>query len=350
MHPEPLEARELLSLLINAKPTLDIQPGPGVHRSRGGGFVVTQPATVRVSGTAQPPIGFSATVEIFAQDRNGRILNGGRPLATATPDRLGRYSATLTLPSRIRRDTNSLVAFETVTGAINSNLTIDPTTVSGLNSALAINGTTLRDFNGRLTIAAGTTVGGITGVVATTAGTTLTLSDGTITAGGGTISGLSGTLTVPAGTPLTVGATPGTIGTIAGAVAITAGGTVDGLTGTVTGLIGTLGGSTGTFTQSGTGTLGAQTGTLTGATGAIDPTTGTSTQTGTAGIAGTIGTSTTPVTEFAVSDPLTVRVHVPPGLASAAGFGDGSAVPRVGATRVHPAAEVARVFARRHRP
>ena len=196
---EALEARNLLSLLINAQPTLDVQPSPGVYHFRTG-FAVTQPAIIRVFGTAQPPIGLTATVEIFAENSTGQFVNGGLPLATATPDLLGRYSAAFTLPSRVRKDTNFLVAFETVSGSIVSNLAINPTTLSGLDSSLAIEGTTLPNSNAQL---------------------------------------------------------------------------------------------------------------------AIDV----SAQTGTAAIAGTTGTSTTPVTEFAVSDPVTIRIHVPPGLAADAALG-----------------------------
>jgi hypothetical protein len=386
IRPESLETRELLSLLINAKPTLEVHPTPpSVRRAHNGAFSIVQPANIHVFGTAQPPIGFNTTIDIFAEDRTGQIVNGGLPLATATPDQLGRYSATVSLPSTIRKDVNFLVAFETVTGSITSNLTINPTTLSGLNSNLAINGTTLVNFNGQLTInagtlsnlaatianpngtisnlsgpitiAAGTTVGGITGSVVTPAGTTLTLTNGTITTTGGTLSALTGTLTVPAGTTVTIGAQTGTIGAIDGNIALL-GGSISGTTGTLTGQSGTLGASTGTFTQTGSGTLGAQTGALTGATGTIgattstltetgtaiesgrtgvetngtgtiNPTTGTSTQVGTATIAGTTGTAVTPVTEHAVSDPVEILVHVPPRLVGL--------TPLVGATSAHRA-------------
>src|SRR2546421_538220 len=122
IQPESLEGRELLSLLINAKPTLEVHPTPpSVRPFHGGAVAIVQPANIRVFGTAQPPIGFDATIDIFAEDRFGQIVNGGLPLATTTPDALGRYNAVVSLPSTIRKDVNFLVAFETVTGSITSN-------------------------------------------------------------------------------------------------------------------------------------------------------------------------------------------------------------------------------------
>src|SRR4051812_41197627 len=53
--PEILETRNLLSLLINAKPTLNIQPdGKSVRHAANGAFAIIQPATIKVFGTAQP--------------------------------------------------------------------------------------------------------------------------------------------------------------------------------------------------------------------------------------------------------------------------------------------------------
>jgi hypothetical protein len=64
-----------------------------------------------------------------------------------------------------------------------------------------------------------------------------------------------------------------------------------------------------------------------------------SAQTGTAAIAETTGMSTTPVTEFAVSDPVTIRIHVPPGLAADAALGHARVtrtLAQAHPTHVHP--------------
>ena len=274
LQPDFLEARTLLSFLLNAKPTLTVEPSATVRPYRHGEFAVTQPSRIHVTGTAQPPIGFAVSVSIYGKDSHGQIINDGMPLATVTPDMLGQFSATVDLPSRIRKDTNTLVAFETATGSVTSHIVVDATTLAGLNSALTVNGTSMTNLNGTLTINpgtisnltaavanpdgtisnlsgpisidAGTTVGGITGAVATPSGTTLTLNDGSITTTGGTISALTGTLTVPAGTPITVGATPGTIGAINGGISLL-GGSISGSIGTLTGQTGTIGASTRDF-------------------------------------------------------------------------------------------------------
>ncbi|WP_406698889.1 hypothetical protein V5E97_08385 [Singulisphaera sp. Ch08] len=381
---EALESRTLLSLLLNAKPTLTVVPSASVRAYRHGQFTVTQPTGIRVTGTAQPPIGFEVSVAIYASDAHGQILNNGEPLATVTPNRLGQFNATISVPSRIRKDTNTLVAFETASGTLTSQVTTAPALLSGLNTALTINGTTVTNFSGTLTINAGTIsnlsatvanpngtinelsgpisidagtiVSGITGAISTPSGTTLTLSDGSITTAGGTISALTGTLRVPEGTSITVGETPGTIGEINGGISLL-GGSLSGSTGTLTGQTGILGASTGSFIQSGNALLGAQAGAFTGATGTIGatsstltqtgtadesarggnlsngtgtitPTTGNSVQIGTASIAATGGTSTTQVREYAVSDPVTIRIHTRPGLAGRS--------PRFGAALAHP--------------
>lgn len=225
---EGLETRQLLSLLHNFRPTLQVETSRGITRHGRGEFVVRQPAVIRVKGTAQSAGGFGVTVAIYAEDSRGQILNGGQPPATAVPDQLGLYRASIRLPSPIRKGTNTLAAIETATGVISSNLAINATSLSGLNSGLTVNVTltlnadtitnltaTVANFNGTITnlsgpisIDAGTTFGGITGAVATPSGTSLTLTDGSITTAGGTISALTGTLSVPAGTSITVGATP----------------------------------------------------------------------------------------------------------------------------------------------
>ncbi len=110
---ESLEERNLLSL-IGSKPTLFVENGPGVRNLRHGGVSIIQPANIHVSGDAQPGApGTTVQVSIFAEDRAGNIVNGGAPLATTTPDALGRYSAVVSLPSTTRRDVNFLVARET---------------------------------------------------------------------------------------------------------------------------------------------------------------------------------------------------------------------------------------------
>ena len=201
---ESLETRALLSLLINSKPTLDIQAnGPGVRRNPGGSYSIIQPVTFKVFGTAQPPINLDATVSIYAEDRNGNLVNGGQPLAVATPDFLGRYSARVSLPSTIRKDVNQLVAFETVNGAINANLTINPTTVSGIVGTSTVNGTTLRNFAGQVNIVPGT-VGGITATVANPNGTISALSGPITIAPGTTIGGITSAVNTAAGTTLTL--------------------------------------------------------------------------------------------------------------------------------------------------
>ena len=287
LHPEVLETRNLLSLLINAKPTLDIQPdGKSVKLAPHGAYSIIQPATIKVFGTAQPPIGLTATVSIFAEDRNNQIINDGQPLATATPDFLGRYSATVSLPSTIRRDVNYLVAFETVTGSINSNLTINPTTLSGLTGNLGINGTTLRDFTGQvsiadgtvaqlnatiagttgtsspltapLTIDAGTTITGITGAISSNGSTTLTLNGGTIVTPGSTI-------TLPGGT--TAPTAPLTIPDLTGTLTIPGTPTVNG-TIAITGA--PLSGGAGTLTFLGNGTIATPDGSVDGLTGTLN--------------------------------------------------------------------------------
>ena len=81
--------------------------------------------------------------------------------------------------------------------------------------------------------------------------------------------------------------------------------------------LGTITTPAGSLTQTGTAvTSFPNGGAISNGTGSIDPTTGTFTQSNTALIAGTTGTSVTPVTEYAVSDPVTVLIHVPPGVAT----------------------------------
>src|SRR3954452_19971343 len=131
---ESLENRDLLSVLINAKPTLEVVPeGHRVTQSHGA-ISIIQPTPITVTGTAQPPApNVQVVVQIFAKDANGNLVNSGAPLATAVPDFSGQYTATLSLPSRLRGDVNSLFAREVAVGTLGSTLQINPTTLSGLS-------------------------------------------------------------------------------------------------------------------------------------------------------------------------------------------------------------------------
>jgi hypothetical protein len=244
-----------------------------------GAIYITQPTPITVTGTAQPPTpGVSVVVHIYAKDGNGNLVNGGAPLATATPDFSGQYTATLSLPSRLRGDVNTLFARETAVGALVSNLQINPTNLSGLTGDLTVDGTTLRDLTATID----------------NPGTTGTLTGGFITPST-PITGIGGTIT----TPVFPIVTPGGPGTAGPAVSTLLGGT-----GTLDPQVGTIVG--GAITSPGS------TSTLSDGTGVIDPTTGAFTQTGTAAIAGTNGTSTLLISEVAVSEPITVVVHQSP--------------------------------------
>src|SRR5262245_60521800 len=273
---EMLEDRNLLSVLINAKPTLEVLPQGNRVRGSRGGITVVQPTPITVTGTAQPPASnVQVVVQIFAKDANGNLVNGGAPLASAVPDFSGQYTATFSLPSRLRKDVNVLFAREVAVGTLGSTLQINPTTLSGLNGNLAIDGTTLRNLIATINNAAATAA--INGTLATPATP---------------ITGIGGTITTPL-FPITTPDGPGTAGP---AVSTLLGGT-----GTLDAQVGTIVG--------GTVVTPASTSNLTGGTGTIDPTTGTFTQTGTAAIAGTTGTSTLFINEVAVSEPITVLIH-----------------------------------------
>ena len=94
---ESLEDRNLLSL-IGSKPTLDVVDAPGVKHQHNGAIYITQPAVLQVQGNAQPgAAGTTTLVSIYAEDSSGNLVNGGQPLATATPDSLGRYHTLVAL-------------------------------------------------------------------------------------------------------------------------------------------------------------------------------------------------------------------------------------------------------------
>ncbi len=355
--PEALETRNLLSTILGSKPTLDALDGFGVQHNRFGGISITQPAVIQVFGTAQPGApGSTVEVSIFAEDSNGTIVNGGAPLATVTPDVLGRYRATVTLPSRLRADVNYLVARETGSITEQFNLAINPTTLSGLNGTLTIDPGTLSGLAATVANPA-TTLTGVTGTVANP-GSTSTGLTGTITNGPGTISGFGGTVTTPAtpisnlagtiATPVFPISTPGGAGTGGPAVSTLAGGTgtLGAQVGTITGGSGAIAGttsnltqtgsvaiapSTSTLTQTGTGAIAGTTSTLTQTGTAVESNrTGNFAQTGTAAIAATTGTATRLAQEVATSDPLVVFIHQPRnvGLLFPGGVGGGVAVSR----------------------
>jgi hypothetical protein len=335
MRPESLETRDLLSVLINAKPTLNVTLNPPhVTRFHHDGVAILQPTLITVTGTAQPPAANDIIqIQFFAEDRQGNLVNGGQPLGTATPDFLGRYSAQISLPSTIRKDVNYLVAYETAIGTIESDLSINPTTLSGLTGDLAINGTTLSGLTGDLLIN-GTTLSGLTGSlainpssisgiagsVANPASTsTVSITPGAISgtvSNPATTSTISGTLaTTPTATPFTgTSSNPASTSTLAATQATSTGtvsnpATTSTLTQTGTA---TVAATTGTDTQTGTATVAATTGTDTQTgTATIAPTTGSFTQTGTATIAATTGTATMNISEVAVSDPVTIHIHQP---------------------------------------
>lgn len=274
-HVESLETRSLLSVLINAKPTLEVVPRPHRVREVRDGISILQPTRVTVTGTAQPPAAnVQVQVEIYAKDVEGNILNGGAPLATAQPDFSGQYTATFRLPSTIRKDINILFAREVAVGTLESTLRINATTLSGLSGNLNINATTLSALSAVINNPE---------AVAALAGR---ISNESLQIGG--LAGLLEIFTFPTSTD----GVPGTAGPATG---IFAGGT------------GTIEEGEGTLT--GTGTTPASESELTGGTGNIAATGGTFTQTGTALIAATDGTSTLHVVEYAVSERVNVFIH-----------------------------------------
>jgi len=265
-----------MSVLINAKPTLEVLPQGNRVREARGAIYITQPTPISVTGTAQPPSSNVQTiVEIYAKDANGNLVGGGAPLATATPDFSGQYTATLSLPSRLRGDVNTLFARQVAVGSFVSRLQIDPTTLAGLQGDLAINGTTLNDLTATITNPA--TTGTVNGAIITPATP---------------VTNIGGQINIPA-FPVNVAGVTGTAGPAVGAI-LGGSGLLDPQMGTITG---------GSISTTGS------TSNLTDGTGAIDPTTGTFTQTGTAAVAGTTGTSTLQISEVAVSEPITVVIH-----------------------------------------
>lgn len=309
---ESLEDRKLLTL-IGAKPTLEITSAPGV-RFHGNSLFITQPAVIQVSGTAQPgPAGSTATVSIFAEDSSGNLVNGGQPLATVTPDALGRYNALVKLPSRTPKDVNILIAREEITATQTSRLVINGTTLSGLTGTLALQPGTLSNLAG-LSVNPATTLTNFAGTVSNPGGA-ITGFGGTVSTPATPISGIAGVVTIPV-FPTTSPGGPGTAGPAVGA--ITGGsGTLGAQVGTLAGGSGTIAPSTSTLAQTGVANIAGTTSTFT-QTGTADESSrvGSFSQTGTASIAPTTGLATTALDEVAVSDPITVYIHVPPGLGS----------------------------------
>ena len=200
---ESLEARNLLSLLITDKPTLEVRPTPPRVVRDHQGIRIVQPATIQVFGTANPNIPGSAQfqIAIFAEDRDGNLVNDGRPLANATPDFLGRYQASFALPSTTRRDINFLVALESGTGALPASVSSESTGISGLSGNLTINGTALNSLNGSLALNPGSLTN-LTATISNPPGTTLSggiatesARTGVILNGAGAIAPTTGTFT-----------------------------------------------------------------------------------------------------------------------------------------------------------
>jgi hypothetical protein len=298
---EPLETRNLMTL-IGANPTLFVANGPNVHHYRNGSVALLQPANVQVYGTAQPGnASTTVTVGIFGEDRFGNIVNNGQPLGVVTPDILGQYHATISLPSNIRKDVNFLIAREEATSTQVSQLRINGTTISGLSGSLNIDAGTLSGLNGVIsTPSLGITTSGSV----TNPGTTSTVG-GSVTGTGVTstltgaaslpaisITGLTGVATSPATAPITGSiSTPASSSTLGGSI------TTPGSTSTLAST-GVLDPGTSTFAQAGTAAESARTGTFSNGTGIIAPTT---------------GTSTFFADEVAVSAPVTVYIHQPKG-------------------------------------
>lgn len=272
---DSLEHRNLLSVLINAKPTLHVEVDPPHVTQHHRGVYILQPTIIHVTGSAQPPAANDTVrVDFYAEDAQGNLVNGGNPVGTATPDFLGLYKADITLPSTIRKDVNFLVARETAIGTIGSDLVINPTTLSGLTGTLGINGTT---------------ASGLVGTVA---------DPGSVSTIAATQGGFTGTVSNPA-TTSTLNATQTSI--LPGLIT----GTVSNPASTST-FAGTAGAITGTSTNPAVTSNFTQTG-----ASAIAGTTGSFSQTGTAAIAGTTGTATMNINEVAVSDPVTIYIHQP---------------------------------------
>ncbi len=255
---ESLESRTLLSVLLNSKPTVEVQiDRPRVRPFHGRGVSIIQPTEITVTGTAQPPApNFNVQVEVFALDADGQVLNGGAPLAVATPNFLGLYRATFQLPSTIRKDMNTIVVRQQATGTITGTQTIDPTTLRNLSGTLSVDGTTISDLEAALSL------------------------------NPGTLSNLQADLTVN-GWLAILGGTVGLEPFIGLA-------TNPDLTGSISG---------------GTANESARDGTLANGTATIAPTGGTFAQVGQANIDATTGTLRLDINEFAVSDPVSIFIH-----------------------------------------
>jgi X-X-X-Leu-X-X-Gly heptad repeat protein len=338
---ESLESRNLLTL-IGSAPTIAVLNGPHVHHYRSGAVNIVQPAHIQVYGTAQPGNANTlVAVSIFAEDRGGNIVNNGQPLAVVTPDALGRYHATINLPSNIRKDVNFLVAREDAISTEVSQLAINGTTFTSTSGTLT-NGTGTLNAS-TSTLAGGTgTLGAQTGTLAGGTGTlgaqTGTLAGGTGTLGAqtGTLAGGTGTLGAQTGTFLQTGTV--TLGGVGG------GQTIAGLTGTtatgataITGIGGAITTTPTSITGIG-GTVSTTPTDITGISGSIsNPATQITGITGSIAVSGTIapttGTSTRVVREVAVSTPLAVLIHQSRNIPSVAAF----------ARAAHPA------VARRHK-
>jgi hypothetical protein len=247
-------------VFLASRPTAQVQTDrPRVRPQPGGGITIVQPTPITITGTAQPPAAnFQTEVEVYALDAQGQVLNGGNPLATATPNFLGLYSVTLRLPSTIRRDLNTIVVRQRAQGFLSGTQQIDGMTLTGLFGQLAIQGTTISDLEASLGLDPGTLTNlqsnlALFGWTAQLDGSILFLQDI-----------IQGTVTNPD----------------------VIGGLLDG-----------------------TADLSGRTGTLSQGNGTVGPTEGTFTQTGSATISANSGGVRIDVTEFAVSDPIRVAIH-----------------------------------------
>ena len=271
--------------LIGAPPTLKVLNGPGVHVLRSGAVSIVNPTLIHVTGTAQP--GNASTrvlVGIFAEDRDGNVINGGQPLAVTAPDFLGHYRATVALPSTIRKDVNFLVAREEAVGTQVSQITINGTTISGLAGAIQINPGSISGLSGSI---ATPTLGisGIGGSISNPGGTVVGLS-GSINNPATNISGLSGSLNNPAtnisgfggsisNPATTISGLGGSISLLGGSISAFGGSlSIDNFPITTPAGAGSGGPATGSFTG-GSGTIGTQSGTFSDGTGTIGASTST---------------------------------------------------------------------------
>ena len=267
---------------------------PSVRSWHGRGVSIIQPTDITVTGTAQPPAANVAIqVEVYGLDVNGNVLNGGNPLTVTSTNFLGRYQATFSLPSTMRKDMNSIIVRERAVGFIDGTQTIDPTTLTNLRGNLAINGTTISNLEASLSLQPGT----------------LSNLQGNLN-----INGWNGDLNGTVAETEAEGEIFGTLEIDIDVIGVGAGEwETDGpafLTISETEVEGSVSNPnlSGSFSN-GTGDESARQGMISDGTGNIAATAGTFTQTGAADIAATTGTVRLQITEYAVSEPVEVFIH-----------------------------------------